>query len=353
MKPREHDASVREVPALVDDRLGARIVRRSRMRYAGGADPAFDRPGHVRAASGIAWLGDRLAVIQDDAGFVALVDPATGVAEPVALPRGAGGARQFDEARGNKLAKLDLEALVRVPVEDRALFVAFGSGSLAPRETIVLVSFPSDGAGAVRRAEVTVCPAPGLYAALRSASGFAGSDMNVEGAVYGAGAVRLFGRGNGAMVGFARPLNASCDIDWAQLQSHLDSPLTTFPPRPTHIIQYDLGSLDGVAFGFTDATIGRDGMVLYAAAAESSPDARRDGEVRGSALGIICGWRAASARWTLVRDEQGRVFTGKIEGIATDPQDERRVLAVVDSDDHSEPSEILDLALTGDWWAEV
>lgn len=350
MKPREHEAPTREVRALADDRLGARIVRRARMRYAGGADSAHDRPAHVRAASGIAWLGNQLAVIQDDAGFVALVDPATGIAEPLPLPRGAGGARQFDDARGNKLAKLDLEALVRVPVTEGALFVAFGSGSMAPRETIVLLSFARDDAGAAHRPGIAIRPAPGFYAALRGTRGFAGSDMNLEGAVYTEGAVRLFGRGNGAVVGSARPLNASCDIDWAQLRSHLDS-RSTPPPPPSGITQYDLGSVDGVAFGFTDATIGRDGMVLYAAAAEASPDARRDGDVRGSALGLIRGVRAESARWTTVRDEEGRVFTGKIEGIALDPTDERRLLAVVDSDDHAEPSQLLELTLSGDWWA--
>jgi uncharacterized protein DUF6910 len=167
--------------------------------------------------------------------------------------------------------------------------------------------------------------------------------------VYAEGAVRLFGRGNGAVVGSARPLNASCDIDWAQLRSHIDSPATTLPPRPSRITQYDLGSVDGVAFGFTDATIGRAGMVVYAAAAEASPDARRDGDVRGSALGMIRKARETSARWTMVRDEQDRVFTGKIEGIAIDRADERRALAVVDSDDHAEPSQLLELALTGPW----
>ena len=350
MKSRGREASVGEVRAVLDDRIGARIVRRFSMQYAGGGDPAHDRPGHVRAASGIAWLGNRLAVIQDDAGFVALVDPATGIAEPLPLPRGAGGARQFDDSRGNKHAKLDLEALVRIPTTEGALFLAFGSGSLAPRETILLLSFARDDAGAIQRPGIDVRPAPGFYAALRGARGFAGSDMNVEGAVYTEGAVRLFGRGNGAVVGRARPLNASCDIDWARLRSHLDSPSTTPAPPPRRITQYDLGSVDGVALGFTDATIGRNGCVLYAAAAEASPDARQDGVVRGSALGLIRGSRAESARWTTVRDEGGRVFTGKIEGIALDRTNERRVLAVVDSDDHAEPSQLLELTLTGAWW---
>ena len=79
-----------------DPALRARIVRRLPMRYAAGADPAQDRPAHVRAGSALARVGGRLAVVQDDANFVALVDPETGLARPVALPRGAAGLRQFD-----------------------------------------------------------------------------------------------------------------------------------------------------------------------------------------------------------------------------------------------------------------
>lgn len=221
---------------------------------------------------------------------------------------------------------------------------------MAPRETIVLLAFARDDAGAAHHAEIAVRPAPRFYAALRGAPGFAGSDMNVEGAVYAAGTVRLFGRGNGAVVGSLRPLNASCDVDWTELRSHLDSLSTPALPAPGEITQYDLGLVDGLALGFTDATSGRNGTVMYAAAAEASPDARRDGEVRGSALGVIRGERAESARWTVVRDEHGRVFTGKIEGIALDPIDDGRLLAVVDADDHAEASQLLELALTGDWW---
>src|SRR5687768_4452657 len=79
----------RRVRARYDPTLSARAVRRVAMHYAGGADQTIDRPAHVRAASGIAWVGATVAVIQDDANFVALVDPATGLADSVALPLGA------------------------------------------------------------------------------------------------------------------------------------------------------------------------------------------------------------------------------------------------------------------------
>lgn len=52
------------------------------------------------------------------------------------------------------------------------------------------------------------------------------------------------------------------------------------------ITQYDLGWMEGVRLSFTDATLVRSG-ILYSAAAEDSPDAVLDGEVAGSALGLI------------------------------------------------------------------
>jgi len=46
----------------------------------------------IDPASESAWVGERLAVVQDDANFIALVDPASGLASSVVLPAGADGA---------------------------------------------------------------------------------------------------------------------------------------------------------------------------------------------------------------------------------------------------------------------
>jgi hypothetical protein len=69
-------------------------------------------------------VGGRLAVIQDDANFVAFVDAESGDVDALALSPGEGGARCFDDARGNKAHKLDLEACI---VHGSRL-IAFGSG---------------------------------------------------------------------------------------------------------------------------------------------------------------------------------------------------------------------------------
>src|SRR4051794_24780273 len=120
--------------ARLDPTLSARAVRAVPLLYAEGADAALDRPAHVRSASGIARVAGRIAVIQDDANSVALVNPPTGLARAITLPAGEGGVRQFDDLRGNKRFKLDLESCVLVRDGDGpGMLMALGSGSLPAR----------------------------------------------------------------------------------------------------------------------------------------------------------------------------------------------------------------------------
>ena len=340
----------RRVRAHHDPTLSARVVRRVAMRYTGGADPTIDRPAHVRAASGIAWVGAKVAVIQDDANFVALVDPATGLAEPVALPRGAGGLRLFDDGRGNKAEKLDHEAVAVIDTSDGPLLVALGSGSTPRRESIALISgLDTPGAVAVSVA------APRFYAGLRASVLFAGSELNVEGAIHLDGSLRLFGRGNGATLADVRPVNATCEIAWAALRAHIADPDHALPPMPSQVVQYELGTIGNSGLSFTDATAGwgSDGVtrpVLYCAAAEASPDATRDGEVVGSAIGVIEERGGdTSARWVELQDRDGTRLTLKAEGIALARDTSDRLLVVVDVDAYDRPSELLEVQLEGPW----
>src|SRR5829696_6242615 len=288
------------IRARHDPALTARVVRSVPLLYAEGACAPLDRPAHVRSASGIARVAGRVAVIQDDANFVALIDPETGFAHAVTLPAGEGGVRQFDDLRGNKRFKLDLECCVTVNDDGQEMLLAFGSGSLPARERIVLVRrVDSDDADA------RVIDASALYASFHAAPGFCGSELNVEGAAVVGGALRLFNRGNGAPRGELVPVNASCDLDLAWLRD----PAATPPLRD--VVQYDLGAIAGIPLTVTDAaTLG--GAVLYAAAAEESPDATRDGPVAGCAIGIIAG---DSARYCEVEGMDGEPYRGKIEGI--------------------------------------
>jgi hypothetical protein len=327
---------MRQINGLQDPSLVACIVRSTPLLYRAGVDAAADRPGHVRAGSSLAFLGRHLAVIQDDANFVAWFDPAESQVEVIPLPAGHEGKRLFDDGRGNKRWKLDLEACVA----DGERLVAFGSGSSPLRERLVIVSgLASD------RTAVTVHDAPAFYAALRAAADFAGSELNIEGAVLlDGGRLRLFQRGNGAARGGLRPVNATADIAWAALLAYLQNPETPTPFRLENICQYNLGALDGVPLTFTDAAAAGK-AILFSAAAEASPDAIQDGPVAGSVLGIIDS--DGTARWTLLLDADGRPFAGKVEGVARSAGG--AIYVIVDKDDPALASELCRVELVGSW----
>ena len=324
-----------------DPLLSARVVSRRPLRYAGGADPAVDRPAHVRAASGLARVAGQLALVQDDSNFIALVDPAAPErSRSVTLPAGPEGRRQFDDSRGNKRFKLDLEACFATDAP-APLLVAMGSGSSPHRERIVLVEGWERGAP-----ETRLVDAPALYATLRGAPQFAGSELNVEGAVLLGEVLRLFGRGNGARRGTLEPVNATCDLSWRALLAHLRAPRTTSPPTPTSVVRYELGTWEGIPLGFTDAALWGDG-ILFTAAAEDSPDVTRDGRVAGSVLGVVD--RSGAARWTPLADADGAPLAEKVEGVVIGEPGGREALVVVDADRPNHPSELCTVVLDGPW----
>jgi hypothetical protein len=330
------------VVARRDDAVRATIVRRTPLRYAGGADASLDRPAHVRAGSGLAPVGARLAVVQDDAHFLALVEPAHGVATAVTLPAGPGGARQFDASRGTKHLKLDLEACVALPGADGAIvLVAFGSGSTAARERVLVATFAhaADDAPAVRLVDA----AP-LYAALRAEPAFAGSELNVEGAAVVGERVRLFGRGNGAPRDGVAAANATCDVTTRELLAFLHDAGPAPAPRAARA--YALGTLDGCALGFTDAALLGDGRVLYTAAAEDSPNAVDDGAVAGSAIGWIAP-DGSTATWAPLREADGGACREKVEGVVPARPDGTRLWVVTDADDAEAPSALCEVEVGG------
>jgi hypothetical protein len=329
------------ITATADPTLAAIVVAHSALYYAEGADPSTDRPAHVRAGSGLATVPGGIALVQDDANFIAVVRPGEGRARAIPLPAGEGGLRQFDARRGNKKYKLDLEACVAVDTDAGTLLLALGSGSKRRREYVVFVR-----GWEAQQPDVTVVHVPRLYESLRRERAFAGSELNVEGAIYLGDRLRLFGRGNGAVRDDVRPVNATCDLDWPSLLAHFDAPDRSPPPAPTTILRYELGTLGGVPLTFTDGAVWR-GSMLYSAAAEASPDATRDGRVTGSAIGVID--ESGGARWTPLLDPSGAAFVGKVEGVAAADGAGDRVYAVVDADDPDAASILCTVELRGDW----
>jgi hypothetical protein len=315
--------------ARLDPGLEARLEWVAPLRYTSGASEADDRPEYVRAASSVRRFGERLVIVQDDVNILVLRSP-DGEDDPVLLPVGVDGRRVFDEERGTKRYKLDLEAGAVLP--DGRL-VAFGSGSTAAREQLVVLS-PAR--------EVRLVPAPALYALLRAERRFSGSELNVEGALVVGDTLRLFQRGNGAPRDGFGPVNAIGDLSLGAFCDWLDA--SGAAPKLDDVVQVDLGAVGRARFGFTDATLMTDGRVAFVACAEDSPDTVRDGENLGARFGILHNDRVLA---TDVLDAAGARSRLKIEGIEARPDDPACFDVVIDADQPHEPALIGVLRVRG------
>ena len=324
-----------------DAALSARIVARRPIVYGAGAEPALDRPAHVRAVSGLAWVDGALAAIQDDARFVALIDPEQARATAIALPPGADGKRLHDDSRGTKALKLDLEACFAVQRGHTTELFAFGSGTLAAREVVAALSFARS-----RPATVRVIAAAALYRTLHDAHAFSGSELNIEGAVVRDDSLLLFQRGNGAPREGRLPQNAIAELPWSAVHEYLERGGDPAPaPAPTRIARYELGTVEGVPLTFTDAALAADGALLFLASAEDSADSVSDGRVLGARVGRID--RDGEAHMGALLDEAGEPARVKVEGIAVAPHDPSLLYLAIDMDDPLRASELLEVRLTG------
>lgn len=318
---------VTSITARNDPNLSARIVTRTPLVYHDEVTDDDTRPPHVRAASSLAPLREHLAVIQDDAHYLAVVEPKTHRATSVALPRGD----EFGDE------KLDLEACVSVPGTDNQLMVALGSGSKDSREWIMLV----DWRGQTDLPEINLYHADSWFDYLREQTDFVGAGLNIEGAVFSDhDTLRLFQRGNFTADNLPS-IDATADVHWPDLLAYLQQQ-NNQPPRLQRIVQYSLGSVNGARLNFSDAEKVGD-TILFSASAEAGTT----GENAGSALGVIHG---DTVRWSNVVDENGDEFIGKIEGLSVDPNNNHRVWFVIDADDPDNPSEIFAAELSGDWF---
>lgn len=305
--------------------LAARIVSRRPLTYRRGADPSIDRPAHVRAASGLTYVGDALCVIQDDAAFLGVIDLATGLVDDTPLPARQG-RRVFESRLGNKPEKPDLEAAFG----DGDTLIAFGSGGPLEARRVIVTWRPGNAP--------RVIDAGALLDAIATAALPGATSLNLEGAAIVGDAVWIANRGGDHAGGDVSP-DAIIAIERAAFHAHLDGG----PVPPLTVTIHDLGTLDGAALRFTDLATAPSGA-LYLASAEATTTFFDDGAVVGSVLGVIGG---ASAE---IVDATGRRVHDKVEGVTLVPGRRDRALAVVDADDPDRHADLLELALDGDWF---
>ncbi len=311
--------NVRRLRARTDVHLRATLGSLEPLVYDRSPSADEDISPYVRAASSVRRWGTKFVIISDDTNAIAVKDEQQVGA--VLLPPGKGGRRTFGSELGNKKHKLDLEASVVLP--DGRL-VVFGSGSTHRRERIVVVSPEHD---------VRLFDGSEWYGLLRRTRAFSGSELNVEGVVIVGDKVRLFQRGNGAVVDGETPINATVDVVLSHFVAWLDGAAAI--PELYNVTQYDLGTIEDVAWTFTDAALTSQGRVVFTATAEASEDTFNDGQVYGSCFGVI---GATEVQLVEVTDRSGQRLALKIEGLEPTPGDPGAFAVVVDMDRPDEPA---------------
>ena len=324
-----------------DPSLKAFVIGHHELAYNDGASKEDDRPAFVRAASGLSAYREYLAVVQDDANWLALIDADQQVTA-VPLPPSPHGDRVFSASRGNQDDKYDLEACVAVEGPEGLELVGFSSGSRRGREYVLRVREKEGSAHHLAgRLVAEFVPAKAFYEAMRQRPEFSGSGLNIEGALALEGdTVRLFQRGNAELCGELEAVDATADFSWSELCSHLSLPDEKPAPELFNIRRYDLGELEGVRLTFSDAEHLGEGRVLYSASAEVA----ESGAIMGSVLGVI--EAGGAARWTALTDENGEPFRGKIEGLTRDLNDSFLIHFVIDEDDENSASKVYKARIT-------
>jgi len=274
---------------------------------------------YLSAASGLVAVKSFLYVVADDELHLGMF-PASGDAPGVAV-RILEGELPEDRAERKRL-KPDLEALMLLPPGaswQHGALLALGSGSRRNRRRGVLLRLNSFGGieGAARTID--------LSPMLDAIAGQVG-ELNIEGATIVGDRWVLLQRGNkGRGINALVHLNAAAAVDAIAHSARIAA-------LPFDIRRYDLGLVDGIPLCFTDAAALPDGRLVFAAVAEDTDDAYRDGRCTGAAVGII------DANGVL-QDIQPLHPAVKAEGIdAWIDAGRIRVLLVTDADDPAVPA---------------
>jgi hypothetical protein len=299
-------------------------------------DPALHPRGqpHLSSASGLVRVGERLYVVADDEHHLAVLDGSAGAALRL-LRLFPGDLPQKMKAR--KAQKPDLETLAVLPPMPgypSGALLTLGSGSKPTRERGWVIALDSQGLVSTDLApdaemRTQLLDLSGLYAPLRDEF----ADLNIEGALMDGSALRLLQRGN---KGDGR--NACISFDWAPVCAWLTGARAALP-RASSIHYLELGEVQGVPLGVTDATALPGGAWAFSAVAENTDDSYHDGACVGSAIGIV----GANGQ---VLDLHALKAAPKVEGITAVVHGDTLTLTMVtDADDPEIASQLLSVQL--------
>lgn len=289
--------------------------------------PDKDGRPFISAASGLAAAGGAAWVVSDENGMLGRFDR---LARPGALLPGL----------DNDKKRPDMESLVSIPQADgSSMLVAFGSGSKDDhtRDRALVQQVDASGATSGAPAEASLT---GLYKELRSRLPMG---TNIEGLALrdGADGAELLVFHRGRLDGDANTifrLDAARAIDALRDGGKLHGDLVLGQT------QVDLGSLHGERLGFADAKVLDDGRIAFVASAEGSDDANGNGEIKGTAVGILDASFAVQSLRPLdgpPRKVEGIELTSKLDPTASATS----LTLVTDPDDAAAAAELLTVDL--------
>jgi hypothetical protein len=251
---------------------------------------------HLSAASGLVILNKRCYVVADDEHHLAIFG--TEPDSPLIAPDS------------------------RWPGFPNGALLALGSGSKrGTREKGLLLTLAIDGSiAALRPLDLS-----GWYAPLRHEF----ADLNIEGGMVSGNTFRLLQRAN-----TGDPRNACIEYDWPDLMQWLIG-VRAEPPPVALIVLIDLGAVDGVPLGVTDAAAVTDELWAVSAAAENTDNSFVDGPCLASAIALIDNAHQVVAQYELAG-------APKVEGlVATVAAGRVNFVMVTDSDNPAVASQML------------
>lgn len=278
----------------------------------------------LAAASGLVVHHNRFYVVADDELRLGVFrDDMQAPGDTLALLPGA----LPHEHAARKRAKPDFEALLALPAtatHPHGTLLALGSGSRDNRTLGVQLAF--DATGDISDTP-TIFECAALYAELAREFGI----VNIEGAVVEGDRLLLLQRGNKKA-----GINAFVHLDLECVRRGIVAGAIDATAL-LDIRHCELGSIDGVALGFTDATRLPDGQLLALAVAEDTDDPYTDGAALGS---YLCRFD----REQRLQSMTALQAPAKTEGIAlwpAAPGGAPLLLFVTDADDATLPARLL------------
>ncbi|WP_299253746.1 hypothetical protein [uncultured Cytophaga sp.] len=296
----------------------------------------------IPSASAVEVVNGNIYIVGDDSNFLYVLKYDLSLLAEVPLYQA-----KPEDIEGNRIAKhkkADLECITKLTINGYAHLLILGSGAESPRRDVAfLVKLPTPYNKKHLVWEVSLVK---WYSFLRMNDAVTGPSgvLNFEAAASTDAHLYIFNRENNATLRFDMPEF----IEF--IQGHTDG-----IPFPT-VIQSELPEIKGVRAGISGADY-FDNTFFFTAAAEDTPNAIDDGEIMGSAIGILTfegeekargkitdGFMGTVSNFTLIPEIENRAL--KVESVSVyEKENDTTYIAIAVSDDDKGGSDILMLQL--------